>query len=101
MAEFVQRRGPRERCYGARVPGSVRLLAFAGARDVLGAAELSVALESPCTASQFLDDLCGLHPGLVPYRKALRLAVNSTYVGWGDPITPGDEVALIPPVAGG
>jgi len=84
-----------------RVSGTVRLLAFAGARDVLGAAELSVDLAAPCTASQFLDDLCARHPGLVPYRKALRLAVNSSYVGWADPIAPGDEVALIPPVAGG
>jgi molybdopterin converting factor small subunit len=27
--------------------------------------------------------------------------VNGTYVAWGDPIAAGDEVALIPPVAGG
>lgn len=83
------------------VPAPVRLLAFAGARDVLGAAELTVVLEAPCTAGQFLDDLCARHPGLVPYKKSLRLAVNSSYAGWSDAVSPGDEVALIPPVAGG
>ncbi len=80
---------------------SVRLLAFAGARDVLGAPEMDVTLDGPSTAAQFLEDLCGRYPGLVPYKKALRLAVNGSYVAWGDAIAPGDEVALIPPVAGG
>jgi molybdopterin synthase catalytic subunit/molybdopterin synthase sulfur carrier subunit len=83
------------------VPASVRLLAFAGARDILGASEMDVTLDAPCTAARFLDDLCARYPGLVPYKKALRLAVNSSYVGWSDSIAPGDEVALIPPVAGG
>jgi molybdopterin synthase catalytic subunit/molybdopterin synthase sulfur carrier subunit len=83
------------------VATSVRLLAFAGARDVLGAPELDVALDGPSTAAQFLETLCARYPGLAPYRKALRLAVNGSYVAWGDAIAPGDEVALIPPVAGG
>jgi molybdopterin converting factor small subunit len=83
------------------VTGSVRLLAFAGARDVLGAAEVDLALEAPCSAAELLDRVCARYPGLVPYKKALRLAVNGTYVAWGDPIAAGDEVALIPPVAGG
>lgn len=80
---------------------SIKLLAFAGARDVLGAPQLDVAVNGPSTAAQFLETLCGRFPGLVPYKKALRLAVNGSYVGWGDAIAPGDEVALIPPVAGG
>jgi molybdopterin synthase catalytic subunit/molybdopterin synthase sulfur carrier subunit len=83
------------------VSGSVRLLAFAGARDVLGAGEIDLALDSPCSAAQLLDRVCALHPGLVPYRKALRLAVNGSYVAWNDTVAAGDEVALIPPVAGG
>lgn len=81
--------------------GTVRLLAFAGARDVLGAAELDIALSAPCSARELLDHVCALYPGLAPYRKALRLAVNGSYVAWDDPVRAGDEVALIPPVAGG
>ncbi|HEX4111133.1 MAG TPA: molybdopterin converting factor subunit 1 [Stellaceae bacterium] len=33
--------------------------------------------------------------------KALRVAVNQTYVGWQHPVKPGDEVAIFPPVTGG
>lgn len=84
-----------------RVTGSVRLLSFAGARDVVGAAEVDVPLEAPCSAAELLDRVIGLYPGLAPYRRALRLAVNGSYVAWTDPIAAGDEVALIPPVAGG
>jgi len=33
--------------------------------------------------------------------KAVRVAVNQTYVDWRHPVKPGDEVALFPPVTGG
>lgn len=81
--------------------GTVHVLAFAGARDVLGAAEVDVPLDAPCSAADFLERVCARWPGLAPYKKALRLAVNGSYVAWADPIAGGDEVALIPPVAGG
>lgn len=79
----------------------VRLLAFAGARDVVGAGELSLALAAPETAGAFLDRLVELFPGLSRHRGSLRLAVNGTYARWDEEVRPGDEVALIPPVAGG
>lgn len=80
---------------------SVRVLAFAGARDALGAAELTIALTAGTTARSLLDRLCREHPGLAPYASSIRLAVNGTYAAWDAPIADGDEVALIPPVAGG
>lgn len=83
------------------VTKAVRLLAFAGARDVLGAAEMEFSVEAPCTAAELLDLVCARYPALAPYKKALRLAVNGSYVSWADTIAIGDEVALIPPVAGG
>jgi len=83
------------------VPATVRLLAFAGARDVVGTSEVDLALDLPCTAAAFLDSVCLRYPGLVPYKKALRVAVNGSYVAWTDLVAAGDEVALIPPVAGG
>lgn len=79
----------------------VRLLAFAGARDVVGAGELSVPLASPETARAFLERLIERFPGLARHRGSLRLAVNGTYALWDEHVSPGDEVALIPPVAGG
>lgn len=80
---------------------TIKLLAFAGARDVLGAGELDLPLGAPCTAADLLDDLCARYPALVPHRRSVRLAVNGTYAQASDPVRPGDEVAVIPPVAGG
>lgn len=79
----------------------VRLLAFAGARDVVGAGEVSIALSAPEPARAFLDRLVEAFPGLARHRGSLRLAVNGTYAHWDEEVSPGDEVALIPPVAGG
>ncbi len=81
--------------------GSVRMLAFAGAREVLGAGALDFPLAHPCRADELLGEVCARYPALVPYRASLRLAVNGAYAAPGDPVADGDEVALIPPVAGG
>lgn len=80
---------------------AVVLLAFAGARDVLGAAELTFPIDAPCTAGELLAEVCRRHPALAPWRGAIRVAVNGTYAAADDPVAFGDEVALIPPVAGG
>ena len=79
---------------------SVRVLAFAGARDAIGQGELL--LDSPSTTARaLLDRLCLEHPALAPYQSSVRLAINGAYAAWDDPIHDGDEVAIIPPVAGG
>ena len=80
---------------------SVRVLAFAGARDAIGAGQLEIALAGETTARSFLDRLCREHQALAPYASSLRVAVNGAYAAWDDPIRDGDEVAIIPPVAGG
>ncbi len=80
---------------------AVKLLAFAGARDVLGAPELMLPLPGPCSAAELLDEVCRRFPALVPWRGAIRVAVNGTYAAPDDRVVAGDEVALIPPVAGG
>lgn len=76
---------------------AVVLLAFAGARDVLGAAELTFPIDAPCTARELVSP----PPALAPWRGSIRVAVNGTYAAADDPVAFGDEVALIPPVAGG
>ena len=79
----------------------VRMIAFAGARDVLGAAELDLTMPGPCSAAEVLEQVCARWPALLPYRRSLRLAVNGAYAAPDDVVRGGDEVALIPPVAGG
>ncbi|MCC6525643.1 MAG: MoaD/ThiS family protein [Polyangiaceae bacterium] len=77
------------------------MLAFAGARDVIGRAELLLELSRPTTCRELLDRLCLDFPALAPHRGSLRLAVNGSYAFLDEAVSPGDEVALIPPVAGG
>ena len=55
---------------------AVRVLAFAGARDVLGAGEVALPLSGPCTAAELLDRVCARYPGLIPYKGSIRVAVN-------------------------
>jgi len=83
------------------VPASVRVLTFAGARDVVGAPEFSLDLGAARTAGELFDEVLARFPGLVPYRGCLRIAVNGAYASLEDPVRAGDEIALIPPVAGG
>ena len=80
---------------------AVRILAFAGARDLVGSGEVEFPLNGPCTASELLQAICERYPALFPFKSSLRVAVNGTYAEAGDRVTFGDEVALIPPVAGG
>ena len=81
--------------------GSVKVLAFAGARDVVGADAISWPLSKPCTVEAFVDALCESFPRLGPHRASIRLAINGKYAAKHDVVSVGDEVALIPPVAGG
>lgn len=75
------------------------MLFFAGARDAVGRSELD--RDPAPSARAFLDRLCADFPPLAPYASSLRVAINGTYAAWDDPVRAGDEVAIIPPVAGG
>jgi molybdopterin converting factor small subunit len=81
--------------------GTVRLLAFAGARDIIGAPEVGLPVVGPCDVAELWSVLLSRFPALEPYKRSIRLAVNGAYASDADRIAPGDEVALIPPVAGG
>ncbi len=86
--------------------GSLKVLAFAGAGDVIGSRQLELPLAEPGgavlrTAGDVLDAICLRYPALTPHRPMIRMAVNGSYVALGARVAAGDEVALIPPVAGG
>jgi molybdopterin converting factor subunit 1 len=79
----------------------VDVLFFAGTREVVGHEREQVEVRGDATVSSLLDALCSRHPGLEPHRPSLRVAVNESYVELSHLLAAGDEVALIPPVAGG
>jgi molybdopterin synthase sulfur carrier subunit len=79
----------------------VRALFFAAYRDLLGTPEVSVDLAEGATVADLVSALRRRgHPwDALPAEPAV--AVNRTYVGPAEPLGAGDEVAFIPPVAGG
>ena len=86
----------------ADVPGTfdVEVLLFAVHAERVGRAELALTLPQGATVEALRAALRRAgHDALLA--SAVRFAVNETLVDDDQPIRPGDEVALIPPVAGG
>ena len=75
------------------------VLLFAGLAQALGGARLTLAAPWPTTVAELRVRLAREWPELA--RATFRTAVNQRYVSDGEPLKPGDEIALIPPVSGG
>jgi molybdopterin converting factor subunit 1 len=78
----------------------VRLLLFAQYRDLAGHDELEVDLPSGATAADLVSRL-RQDPRLQALPQQPALAVNRNYARLSELLRDGDEVALLPPVAGG
>ena len=79
---------------------SVTVLLFASYADAFGAPSVSVILPAEATVADVLLEI-GRLPGSHLLPASPLVAVNQRYAEKSTPIGPGDEVALIPPVAGG
>ncbi len=75
----------------------IRVLLFAGLREKMGKGEVLVELPSGSLISGLQEQL-GIEKSLW---ASMAFAVNQTYVPVQTPLKEGDEVAIIPPVAGG
>jgi len=80
---------------------TVRVRAFALLREVLGAAEVEVALPAGADVAALLARLAEDYPGAKLQERRFTTAVNRSYALPETILTGGDEVALIPPVSGG
>ena len=74
---------------------------FAVVRDRIGVSEERLEIPARATAEGVLDAIVERHPSVAAYRSKLRIAVNEEMVKGDAPVHDGDELALIPPVAGG
>jgi molybdopterin synthase catalytic subunit len=84
------------------VTAEVRVSYFAAARELCGTQSERVVLPSPAlTARAFLELLGNRHAALMPFLARMRLAVNDEIVASEAWVRAGDEVAVLPPVAGG
>ena len=76
------------------------VLLFASYADAFGTSRLQVPVALPCRAGDLVDAMRAL-PGGARLPATPLVAVNRVWVGLEHAIGSGDEVALIPPVAGG
>ena len=79
---------------------SVTVLLFASYADVLGATSLSVDLPLDATVADVLTAVRA-RPGAEGLPASLLVAVNQRFAASNACVRDGDEIALIPPVAGG
>lgn len=79
----------------------VTVLLFAAHRDVAGAGDTVVSLPEHATVGALLSALRRRGGGWADLPERAAVAVNRRYAHEGTVLAEGDEVALIPPVAGG
>ncbi|HXI13110.1 MAG TPA: MoaD/ThiS family protein [Thermoanaerobaculia bacterium] len=79
----------------------VRLLLFAVLRDIIGASEVELELEHGARAVDVWSLLRAKHPALSGYVLPPLTAINERYVPAETLLESGDDLAFIPPVAGG
>jgi molybdopterin converting factor small subunit len=82
------------------MPESIRVLLFARYAELLGADRVDLALSAPVTVGEVIDRVRAL-PGGRALPRTMLCAVNLLQATHSDLVSPGDEVALLPPLAGG
>jgi len=80
---------------------NVRTLFFATYRDLVGAPEVTIELDDGATVAELLARLRGRGEGFASLPEHPAVAVNLEYARHDRALRDGDEVAFIPPVAGG
>jgi len=80
---------------------TVRLLFFAVLRDIAGTDALELALAEGTTAGDVWQSLRSTYANLADYNQPPMIAINESYATATDVLRDGDELAFIPPVAGG
>lgn len=77
------------------------LLLFASLKDAAGAGEIAVSNRADCTVQELLQACGEQFPILAPWLEHVRVAVNCEYADVTKTVSSHDEIAILPPVAGG
>ncbi|HVA38797.1 MAG TPA: molybdopterin converting factor subunit 1 [Candidatus Dormibacteraeota bacterium] len=80
---------------------TIRVLAFARARELMGSGESTIELPEGATVAQLRAHLSERVPQLAGLGGSLRFARNGALAAEDQSLHDGDEVALLPPVSGG
>ena len=78
----------------------IRVLLFGAAADRAGTREVELFVDDG-TLAELWPLLANRYPALAPMRDTLAFAVNGEYARMNALVSPGDEVAVLPPVSGG
>jgi len=79
----------------------VRVLFFGQLREIVGVAEDDAELSEGARVEDLFERYGRRYPKLAEFRPSIAASVNQEYAAWGAPLSPGDEVAFLPPVSGG
>ncbi len=78
-----------------------KVLLFASFRAKMGKDCMDLELPEGAIAADVLEGVCASPQEAEAWRRVMRVAVNCRYVPYDTKLADGDEIALIPPVAGG
>ncbi|MGH9258736.1 MAG: MoaD/ThiS family protein, partial [Acidimicrobiales bacterium] len=81
--------------------GTIRIRFFARYAELVGRAEATLAVPLPATVGDVVQRVRTELPGGAELPERPLAAVNLRHVKFDAPVADGDEVALLPPVAGG
>ena len=79
----------------------VRVLLFAALRELLGKGDFKLSLPNGTTLGQLLEKLFPNQSERKSRLRNLTYAINYEIASLENPLNNGDEVALLPPMAGG
>ncbi len=70
-------------------------------QEIIGARRLTVELPEEASVGALADTLTARYPALAERLPTVAFAVGDTLAKRQQPLHPGDQVALLPPVSGG
>lgn len=79
----------------------IRVLFFGQLKEIVGATHDEVDLSDGSRVEDVFERYGRRFPKLAEFRPSIAASVNQEYAEWRAPLSPGDEVAFLPPVSGG
>jgi molybdopterin converting factor small subunit len=80
---------------------NVKVLYFASAQGLTGLQSETMSLAEGSSVKDMAREIIRLHPSLKSIQRTVRYSVNFVVAEEGEPLHEGDEVGILPPVAGG
>ncbi|WP_420640905.1 molybdenum cofactor biosynthesis protein [Candidatus Leptofilum sp.] len=79
----------------------VQIKLFATLKDKVGSSKVTVSVAEPANVATVLDAVGAAYPALQSSLPIAVVSVNKSFAGLDTAVSPGDEIALFPPVSGG